>query len=61
MHRAMRKNLDNSQTVQKSKLGAFVSHLSERRMHEVWRAVEFAFGSDARLRPEATRMKYSKP
>jgi mRNA interferase MazF len=54
-------NLDNIQTVQKSKLGAFISHLSERRMHEVRRAVEFAFGFDALLRPEAIRTKYWKP
>ena len=42
-------NLDNIQTVQKSKLGAFISHLSVRRMHEVRKAIEFALGFDALL------------
>jgi mRNA interferase MazF len=40
-------NLDNIQTVQKAKLGAFISHLSKGRMLEVRKAIEFAFGFDA--------------
>ncbi len=42
-------NFDNIQTVQKSKLGSFISHLSVHRMHEVRIAIEFAFGFDALL------------
>jgi len=40
-------NLDNIQTVQKAKIGAFISHLSFRRMREVRKAIEFALGFDA--------------
>jgi mRNA interferase MazF len=40
-------NLDNIQTVQKSKMGSFLSHLSVRRMREVRKAIEFALGFDA--------------
>ncbi len=39
-------NLDNIQTVQKSKLGAFISHLSVQRLHEIGKAIEFALGFD---------------
>jgi mRNA interferase MazF len=40
-------NLDNIQTVQQSKMGAFITSLSPQRMHEVREAVEFALGFDA--------------
>jgi mRNA interferase MazF len=39
-------NLDNIQTVQKSRIGAFIAHLSPRRMREVRKAVSFALGFD---------------
>lgn len=38
---------DNLQTIQKSGLGAYITHLSLERMHEVRAAVEFALGFDA--------------
>jgi len=40
-------NLDNIQTVQKAKMGAFIAHLSTQRMREVRNAIEFALGFDA--------------
>lgn len=40
-------NVDNIQTIQKSRIGAFITHLSPRRMREVRRAIEFALGFDA--------------
>jgi mRNA interferase MazF len=40
-------NLDNIQTVQKAKLGAFITHLSLHHMRAVRKAVEFALGFDA--------------
>jgi len=40
-------NLDNIQTVQRAKIGAFISHLSPERMKEVLKAIEFALGFDA--------------
>ncbi len=40
-------NSDNIQTVQKVKIGAFISHLSPQRMRDVRRAIEFALGFDA--------------
>jgi mRNA interferase MazF len=39
-------NLDNVQTVQKAKIGAFIGHLSMKRMREVRKAIEFALGFD---------------
>ena len=39
-------NLDNIQTVQKARIGAFIGHLSMKRMREVRKAVEFALGFD---------------
>lgn len=39
-------NLDNIQTVQKAKIGAFIGHLSIQRMREVRKALEFALGFD---------------
>ena len=39
-------NLDNIQTVQKAKIGAFIGHLSMKRMRQVRKAVEFALGFD---------------
>ena len=39
-------NLDNIQTVQKAKIGAFIGHLSMQRMRQVRKAVEFALGFD---------------
>jgi len=40
-------NSDNIQTVQKVKIGAFISHLSPQHMRDVRRAIEFALGFDA--------------
>jgi mRNA interferase MazF len=40
-------NLDNIQTVQKSRLGAFITHLSPQPMQKVRKAIEFALGFDA--------------
>ena len=40
-------NVDNIQTVQKSGLNAYVTHLSLERMREVRAAIEFALGFDA--------------
>jgi mRNA interferase MazF len=40
-------NCDNIQTVQKTNLGAFISHLSLTKMREVRTAIEFALGFDA--------------
>ena len=40
-------NLDNIQTVQKVKVGAFITHLSSHRMRAVRKAIEFALGFDA--------------
>lgn len=39
-------NLDNIQTIQKEKLGKFITHLSDERMEEVFEAIKFAFGFD---------------
>jgi mRNA interferase MazF len=40
-------NLDNIQTIQKSRTGAFIAHLSSQRMGEIRSAIEFALGFDA--------------
>jgi mRNA interferase MazF len=40
-------NLDNIQTVQRAKLGDFITHLSMHRMKAIRKAVEFALGFDA--------------
>ncbi|MFH1114770.1 MAG: type II toxin-antitoxin system PemK/MazF family toxin [Pseudomonadota bacterium] len=40
-------NLDNIQTVQKSRMGGFITHLSHQPMRKVKRAFEFALGFDA--------------
>ncbi len=40
-------NLDNIQTVQRAKVGAFITHLSLHRMRAVRKAIEFALGFDA--------------
>ena len=40
-------NADNVQTVQKAKLGAYITHLSLDRMREVRAAIEFALGFDS--------------
>ena len=40
-------NLDNIQTVQRAKVGAFITHLSLQRMRAVRMAIEFALGFDA--------------
>jgi len=40
-------NLDNIQTVQKAKVGAFITHLASHRMQAVREAIEFALGFDA--------------
>lgn len=39
-------NVDNIQTIGKTKVGAFVTRLSEERMREVFEAIKFAFGFD---------------
>ena len=39
-------NLDNVQTIQKTKLGAFIATLSAEKMLLVQQAVHFAFGLD---------------
>ncbi len=39
-------NIDNIQTVSKQKVGAYITHLSEERMQEVFEAIKFAFGFD---------------
>jgi mRNA interferase MazF len=38
---------DNLQTIQKSGLGTYITHLSLERMREVRAAIEFALGFDA--------------
>lgn len=40
-------NVDNIQTIQKSRLGEFITPLSLERMREVRSAIEFALGFDA--------------
>jgi mRNA interferase MazF len=40
-------NADNIQTIQKTGLGTYLTHLSLERMREVRAAVEFALGFDA--------------
>ena len=40
-------NVDNIQTLQKSRLDEFLTHLSADRMREVRSAIEFALGFDA--------------
>lgn len=40
-------NLDNIQTVQKSRMGEFITHLAEQPMRQVRQAIEFALGFDA--------------
>ncbi len=40
-------NLDNIQTVQRARLGAFITRLSHPRMREVCKAIAFALGFDA--------------
>lgn len=40
-------NLDNIQTVQRAKVGAFITHLSLHRMRAVRKAIEFALGFDS--------------
>lgn len=42
-------NLDNIQTVQKSRMGAFITRLSAQHMLAVRKAIEFALGFDALL------------
>ena len=39
-------NVDNIQTIQNSRLGEFITHLSLERMREVRLAIEFALGFD---------------
>jgi mRNA interferase MazF len=39
-------NLDNIQTIPKVTLGAFITHLSSRKMRDVRTAIEFALGFD---------------
>ncbi len=42
-------NTDNIQTVQKSRLGALIAHLSQEKMREVREAIEFSLGFDSLL------------
>ncbi len=42
-------NLDNIQTVPKSKLGKLITHLTYDRMEEVQQAISFALGFDSLL------------
>jgi len=46
MREACAINLDWIQTIPRSKLGAFITHLSDERMDEVFEAIKFAFGFD---------------
>lgn len=39
-------NLTNLKTVPKEKIGAFITHLSDERMLEVFEAIKFALGFD---------------
>jgi mRNA interferase MazF len=39
-------NIDLIQTVPKNKLRAYITHLSDERMEEVFEAIKFAFGFD---------------
>jgi mRNA interferase MazF len=47
VHASCAVNVDNIQTIQKSGLGTYLTHLSLERMREVRVAVEFALGFDA--------------
>jgi len=40
-------NLDNIQTISKSNLGAFITHLPTKKLQEVYQAITFALGFDA--------------
>ena len=42
-------NTDNIQTIQKTNLTEFITHLSQERMQEVRAAIEFSLGFDALL------------
>lgn len=42
-------NTDNIQTIQKTNLSEFITHLSQDRMREVRAAIEFSLGFDALL------------
>ncbi len=42
-------NLDNLQTIQKSRLGSRITSLSLRRMQDVEQAIQFALGMDGYL------------
>lgn len=39
-------NLASIQTVDKNRLGGYITHLSDERMQEVFEAIKFAFGFD---------------
>ena len=39
-------NLTNIQTVPKEKIGGCITHLSDKKMQEVYEAIKFAFGFD---------------
>jgi mRNA interferase MazF len=43
-------NMDNIQTVPKTKLGSLIAYLSPERMEEVNQAISFALGLDALVR-----------
>lgn len=40
-------NVDNIQTVSKSRIGSFITHLDENKMQEVFQAIKFAFGFES--------------
>ena len=42
-------NTDNIQTIQKSNLGAYITHLSPEKMREIREAIAFSLGFDALL------------
>ena len=42
-------NTDNLQTIQKTNLSEFITHLSQERMREIRAAIEFSLGFDALL------------
>lgn len=46
MREACAINLDYLQTVPKQKLGKIITHLSDERMKEVFKAIKFAFDFD---------------
>ena len=46
MREACAINLDHLQTVPKQKLGKIITHISDEKMQEVYKAIKFALGFD---------------